>query len=276
MNCFRLYLSFLLGLVPPVIATSAELEKIWETEPVLKVPESVLYDEERQILFVSSIDGQEAWAKDTEGSIAKVALDGKIIDATWVEGLHAPKGLGLHKAILFVADVDRLVLIDVERGTITDTIDVIGAKRLNDVTITTDGIVYVSDSETGKIHEIKDGQASVLAEGFKSPNGVLAADGGVYVLSDEKLFLLTDRGRTVVAEGIKGHVDGVEKVGTDTFVVSDWNGAVYIVTKGHSPRKLLDTRDDKINAADIGYRADEKIVYVPTFRKNTVAAYRLK
>ena len=43
-------------------------------------------------------------------------------------------------------------------------------------------------------------------------------------------------------------------------------------TKEH----LLDTREQKINTADIGYDAEKRIVYVPTFWKNSVVAYRVK
>jgi hypothetical protein len=38
---------------------------------------------------------------------------------------------------------------------------------------------------------------------------------------------------------------------------------------------MLDTKGAESNTADIGYNAAEKIVYVPTFYKNKVAAYRL-
>jgi len=39
---------------------------------------------------------------------------------------------------------------------------------------------------------------------------------------------------------------------------------------------LLDTRAQKINAADIGYDKKKKVVYVPTFYKNNVVAYQLQ
>jgi hypothetical protein len=39
---------------------------------------------------------------------------------------------------------------------------------------------------------------------------------------------------------------------------------------------LLDTREQKVNSADIGYDAKNKIVYVPTFFRNSVVAYQLK
>jgi hypothetical protein len=48
----------------------------------------------------------------------------------------------------------------------------------------------------------------------------------------------------------------------------------YIDGKGNK-EVLLDTRDRKINSADIGYDAQKRILYVPTFFKNSVVAYKL-
>jgi hypothetical protein len=39
--------------------------------------------------------------------------------------------------------------------------------------------------------------------------------------------------------------------------------------------QLLDTREKKVNSADIGYDPVNQIVYVPTFFKNNVVAYKL-
>src|SRR5678816_3212480 len=74
--------------------------KLWETDTVLKVPESVLFDADNKILYVSNIDGTDGWAKDGKGSVAKVGMDGKIIAVEWVTGLNAPKGLGMYKGCL--------------------------------------------------------------------------------------------------------------------------------------------------------------------------------
>ena len=103
------------------------LVKLWETDTLLKVPESVLLDVDNKMLYASNIDGTDPWAKDGKGSIARVGLDGKIIDAEWVKGLHAPKGMGLYKNMLYVADFDKVVLIDVTKGAISRVIQVEGA-----------------------------------------------------------------------------------------------------------------------------------------------------
>ena len=108
------------------------LEKKWETDSTLKTPESVLFDAGNKTLYVSNIDGKGD-EKDGSGSIGKVSLDGKIIATDWVPGLNAPKGLALVKNILWVADLDELVTIDITKGQITNHIKIPGAIFLNDV-----------------------------------------------------------------------------------------------------------------------------------------------
>jgi len=67
--------------------------KKWETDTLLRTPESVLLDEGRNILYISNINGQPT-DKDGNGFISKVTLDGKIENLKWVEGFDAPKVLG--------------------------------------------------------------------------------------------------------------------------------------------------------------------------------------
>jgi DNA-binding beta-propeller fold protein YncE len=274
---FLLALAGAFSLTIPLHAQSRQLVKKWETPAALKTPESVLYDAGGRVLYVSNIDGKEPWAKDNTGSIGKVGLDGKVIAAEWVKGLQAPKGLGLHNGRLWVADIDRMVVIDVKRGTIAETIPIEGAQRLNDVTVDKSGTVYVSDMQGLKIHAIKDGKPSVFLEGgFKRPNGVLAHGDDFYVLDSGALIKFgKNKQRTTIVEGMDASTDGIEHVQGDEFIVSCWAGAVYQV-KGKEKHLLLDTRPQKLNTADIGYDAKNKVVYVPTFFANTVVAYELK
>jgi hypothetical protein len=204
-------------------------------------------------------------------------LDGKVIAADWVKGLQAPKGMGLHNGQLWVADIDRMVVIDVAKGSIAKTIPIEGAQRLNDVSIDKAGTVYVSDMQGLKILAIKNGKPSAFIEsGLKRPNGVLAHGDDVYVLDSGALLKFgKNKQRTTVVEGMDPSTDGIEHVQGDEFIVSCWAGAVYSV-KGGEKQQLLDTRPQKINSADIGYDAKSKLVYVPTFFGNSVVAYELK
>ncbi len=264
------------SIVTSLSAQTRQLVKKWETEATLKTPESVLYDAGGRVLYVANIDGKEPWTKDNAGSIAKVGLDGKVIAAEWVKGLQAPKGMALHNGKLWVADIDRMVVIDVAKGAIAETIPIEGSQRLNDVTLDKSGTIYVSDMQGLKIYAIKNGKPSVFLEGFKRPNGVLSHGDDFYVLDSGALIKFgKDKQRTTAVEGMDASTDGIEHVQGNEFIVSCWAGAVYHV-KGGEKHQLLDTREKKINSADIGYDAKNKIVYVPTFFVNTVVAYELK
>ncbi len=252
------------------------LEKIWQTDSTLKVPESVLYDAEAKVLYVANIDGSPS-EKDGNGSIAKVGLDGKIIDHEWITGLDAPKGMGLHKNLLYVANISEVAVIDIDKASIIQRIPVEGSAFLNDLTVDSEGIVHVSDSRSNKVHRIENGIASLYLEDIRNANGLLAVDRELYILSAGSLLRAdADMNLTTLAEGMDGSTDGIEMVKENEFIVSCWSGIVYYVKANGSKEVLLDTRDQGINSADIGYDAENRIIYVPTFFRNSVFAYRLK
>lgn len=257
-------------------AASHRLVMKWETEAQLKIPESVLYDAGRKVLYVSNIDG-EPWVNDGKGSIGKVGLDGRIIAVEWVTGLSAPKGLAMRGSRLYVADLTNLVVIDIEKGAIAERIAVPGSERLNDVTLGSDDTVYVSDTAKKRVYAIKDGKPAVYLESLKRPNGLLFHDGSLYLLDGEGLYRVgKDRSLKPLSDGMKGGVDGVENVTDDEFIVSCWHGTIHYVNADGMREVLLDTHEQKINSADIGYDSKQRIVYVPTFFKNTIVAYELK
>ncbi len=253
-----------------------QLVKMWETDSLLKVPESVFYDKGSNLLYVSNIDGQ-AGEKDGKGSIGKVALDGKIIEVDWVSGLNAPKGMGLYQGNLYVADLTEVVVINTKSGKITSRIPVEGAVFLNDITIDKGGIIFVSDSRKGRVHRIENGKVSTYLDSLKGPNGLLAHGNDFYVLDAGTMYKVEkNKQLTKITEGMDGGTDGIENVKGNDFLVSCWSGVLYYVSADGTRQKLLDTREQKINTADIGYDSQKKIVYVPTFFKNSVIAYELK
>jgi hypothetical protein len=258
-------------------AQEHQLVKKWETDTLLKVPESALYDAADKLLYVSNIDGQP-WEKDGKGSVGKVGLDGKIIQVDWVKGLEAPKGLGLYKNKLYVADVDKVAVIDTKKAAIVQTIPVEGAQGLNDITVDPkNGVVYVSDSKMKKIHRIENGQVTTLLDNLKGPNGVLIYGDDLYILDAGGLYKVEkDKSLTKLADGMEGNTDGVEHVAGKDFIVSCWQGSIWYVKGDGTKQNLLDTRAQSINTADIGYDAKNRILYVPTFFKNKIVAYELK
>lgn len=264
-----------------VVNAQHQLVKLWETDSILKVPESVLYDEQNKVLYVSNIDGQQPWGEDGKGSIGKVGLDGKVIAAEWVTGLNAPKGMGLYKGKLYVADLSEIVVIDIEKGAITERLP-LNATGLNDISISSSGVLYVTDMLMRNLHMVPLSSPAlneVIADSnqLKSPNGVLVYNNELYILDAGTLIKRESKGSfTKLADGMEGGTDGVEHVTNNEFLVSTWSGVVYYVKADGSKEVLIDGRAQKINSADIGYDAKHRIVYVPTFWKNTVVAYELK
>lgn len=257
------------------IAQNAQLTKLWETDSTLKVPESVLYSPEDKILYVSSIDGKSN-EKDLKGSISKISLDGKQID-NWAINLSAPKGMGIHKENLYVADLDEVVVIDIKSGKPVQRIPIAAAIFLNDLAIDQAGVIYVSDSRTGKIHRIQDGAVTTYLENQIGVNGLLTSDDNLYFAAKGTLWK-ADKNKTLtkITDGMDESTDGIIQTNKNDFLVSCWNGIIYQVKSDGSKHTLLDTRSQKSNTADIGYDPDKNILYVPTFLKNRVVAYQVK
>ena len=73
----------------------------------------------------------------------------------------------------------------------------------------------------------------------------------------------------------KGGIDGLKKIRKGTYIVSDWKGKTQLISKNKHPIVLLDTTNKKINAADLEYIPDKRLIIIPTFFDNRVVAYKL-
>lgn len=261
----------------PVAVT---LTQVWETDTTLATPESVIFDEKNNIFYVSCIGAVPPTAKDGDGYIAKMDTDGKITDAKWVTGLDAPKGLALVGNILYVADITHVVMIDITTGKITGKKEVAGAVMLNDMDAAPDGTVYFTDSGTNKVYSLKgDDMVEMFTNGdqLKKPNGVFVDGNNLMIAGmDSGNFVeysLTDKKAVTKVDSLFGG-DGVEKYRDDYFV-SNWNGEVYHLTADWKKTKLIDTKEQKLNAADIEIVESKNLLLVPTFFGNKVVAYKI-
>lgn len=260
-----------------VQAQQHQLVKLWESDSVFKVPESVLFDRANNVLYVTNIDGAGPWDQDGKGSVGKMSPDGRIINAEWVSGFNAPKGMGLYNGKLYVADLSNLVIVDIASGKIDKQIAIPDALGLNDVTIDPAGVIYVSDSRSKKVFRVENEKTTVYADNLKGPNGVLSHDGKLYLLDAGAMFTVNaDRSLAGITEALGAGTDGIEHIGNNSFIVSLWGGKIWYVHADGTKELLLDTSQEKKNTADIGIDVEKKIIYVPTFWKNTVVAYEVK
>jgi hypothetical protein len=271
----KIFFAFTFVVSLQAAAQTHRLEKLWQTDTIVAIPESVLPDSKNNILYISLIDGAP-WSADGKGGVGKLSPDGKNYDPAWITGLHAPKGMGIAGNKLYVADMGEVVVIDMAKGTIARKLAIEGATGLNDITVTGKGIIYVSDSRTGKIWKLENEKAELYLDTLNGLNGLKAIGDDLYIGAG-KNFMKADKNRTLtkVAELSQG-IDGIEPVGNGDFILTAWTGYIFYVTATGTVETLLDTHLEKKNTADIGFDARKRIVYVPTFNAKTVVAYQLK
>lgn len=269
----KLLYSLLFFVAINMTAQEHKLEKIWETDSVIAVPESVL--PAKDILYVSLIDGA-GWTADGKGGVGKLTRDGKIIDTVWITGLSAPKGMGIVGNRLYVADMVEVVIIDIEKGKIEKKVKIDSAKGLNDITVTDKGVVYVSDTRGNRIWRLQNDIAELWLDSVMNVNGLKAVGDDLYI-GWGKSFVKANAQKqlTKIAEVLQ-QIDGIEPIGNGDFILTAWAGYIWYAHSDGRVETLLETYQQKKNTADIGYDPNKKIIYVPTFNAKTVAAYNVK
>jgi len=256
---------------------SPKLEKMWSTTDGLNVPESSCYNSKEKTIYVSNIVGMHN-IKDGVGYISRLNVKGELLQKEWVIGLNAPKGICCTKKSLFVTDIDRVVEISLRTGQIKKSYQNSKSISLNDATVAADGRVYISDSGGDCIFRVGKDSLEVFlqSEQLNRMNGILAVDKLLYLGSKNNMITINQKSKaiTVVAEGV-GYLDGIVMVGKNKFITSDFKGIVQFIEPGKVAELLLKTTDVPINAADLGYIPEKKLLLVPTFNDNKVNAYKV-
>lgn len=251
----------------------------WSIQTAYPLPESVYFNPHMGLLIVSHVNGGGPLAKDGDGCLSLYSVEGKLISKQWITGLNAPKGSRANGNILWVSDIDRMVCIDTAQGKIINTVNIPGSKFLNDVAITDDGIVYVSDMMDDKIYKIKDGKAALFVE-VGRPNGVLL-DGerllvaGRHPIQKEVGCVLAvdlkTKAITPVCKMPTHTLDGFESDGKGGFFISDWDaGQVHHVDPNRKVQTILTTGK---GSADIGFNPLNKQLLVPMMVNQRIDAY---
>ncbi|MBA4241426.1 MAG: hypothetical protein C0448_11925 [Sphingobacteriaceae bacterium] len=145
-------------------------------------------------------------AKDGDGKIFKLDLKGKIIDSTFSkETLNAPKGITISNGVLFVADIDRLVALDIKTGKklyeipFTD-----GVSFLNDITIVDKTTLYISATDKSKIYKVN--LTTKIYSELTTDKSIFGTNGLFFDKNSNRLYV-NGMGSDNKANGIVGYVD---------------------------------------------------------------------
>jgi sugar lactone lactonase YvrE len=257
------------------------LKKLWETVGRFNIPESVVYDDKRGVLYVSNYDAYNPSRDEARQFISRVSLDGETIDLEWVGGLKNPTGMAIFKGSLFVVERAGVARIDPDSRAVVERYPIPGAMLLNDIAVDQAGRLYVSDSRKDVILRSSDGKFDEWLKGgqVSRPNGVHVHRGELLVGNNGdgsiKAVDLESGEIRVAARLGPGLIDGIKTDGKGNLIVSHWEGRVYRVTHAGETTKLLDSTVPGRNSADFEYLTSEGLIIIPTFLDNGVVAYSL-
>ena len=258
-------------------------------------PESVLYDAEQDVYFVSNINGSPL-AADDNGYISRVNAETLQVDSKWLDGskqdveLNAPKGMAIVGDDLWVSDITVVRKFDRRTGQPRGSaVSVPGATFLND--LATDGTnVYVSDSGmkagasgfdptgTDAVWTVSGSAPKKYASGkdLNRPNGLAVVNGQVWVVSfgANELFQIDNAKKGPVTQLPKGSLDGLVALADGSVLVSSWEGkAVYRGNPGATFQPVIENVD---SPADFGLDTKRNRLLVPHFMENRVSLHPLQ
>jgi sugar lactone lactonase YvrE len=275
-----------------VLAPTATSPMTIDVTDGLAGPETVVWDPDQDVYFVSNINGDAAW-DDDNGYITKLSPSGEILDRFFIDGkqpdvtLHAPRGMVLGGDTLYVADNHAVRLFDRHTGKPTGTWEVPGSVFLNDLAIDDKGRVLVT--ETGiviepegpvtkrpfAIYRFENGQPQEIASGdaLHGPNGIENTPEGMTVIEfmgdEHGVFRLGDNGeKTLIATLPYGELDGLARTPDGSLLVTSWEGnCIYQVTPGALPRVAVEHLG---TAAGIAYDSSRNRILIPLLTSNEV------
>ena len=253
--------------------------------PALKLsgfshPESVVMDEERNVIYVSNIGKKEPG----DGFISKLSPEGGILDIEWITGLNDPKGLLVQNDRLYVTDNKDLVEMDLLQGKITRRTAVEGAEFLNDIAVDASGNLYISDTgkssifilePSGKIREW------INSEQLEKPNGLLVDGDDILVAAwgadGSGNVLKVNRGTREISKISKsgiGNLDGIQRAGKKGFYISDWaSGKIYSIDLDGNLEEIFTSAK---SAGDILFLREAGKLVLPMNHQNEIWWYKLE
>jgi sugar lactone lactonase YvrE len=272
-----------------------KLKIAFETMEGIMHPESVLYSHEHKTIFVTNIASGNPMEKEKKGHLSKLASNGKVLAAKWITGFKAPKGMAIFGDFLYIADVDRLVVVKISGNKIHHTFPVKGAQFLNDVTVDQNGIVYFSDMFDPKIYKLEKNKITTFASGtnFPNPNGLKMINNAHLLVGfwgwgvDQKTFGTKTPGALLAIDlkkpeanveslsqsECRGNLDGVDTDNKGNVWVSDWvSGDVWKVQKNGKSSKMFNFGQ---GTADISIAKELGLLLIPQMNKNKIIAVKI-
>jgi len=255
-------------------------------------PESMIVN--KNDLYVSNVGKElKPTLKDGDGFISKLSLDGTIRNLHFIDGLDAPKGMGLIGNTLYITDIDTLRGFDLHTKKEVFSLVFKGVNFLNDITIKDSNTLFIGASDVGAIYEVNiSNKTYEKLMDFTTANGLFYEDGILYAAelgsSPKSMFdgkgklykIDLENNNELIKLGLfEGVLDGVHKLG-DKVYVSDWvnfekSGIIRVYdlkTKKESVLKL----ESFMGAADFWIDEKSNKLYLPQMIGGKVSIIELE
>ena len=241
-----LALSASLAIGPLCLGTEASAQGLKvvsdHTATGFKFPESVVYDPQAKVLYVSEFGSELKPAeKDGKGRISKVALDGKILEERFLptgnDVLNKPKGIWVEGNRLWVTDIDAVWAFDLKTRH-GRKLELPGIQFANDLAVKGDAL-FVSDNRSDQLYRVEpadflDKAAPKVTRVFSgksvNPNGLWPAKDGSLLMVG---FKSPEQPRGIYALGADGEIktlakdlgalDGLYQMDDGSLLATDWN-----------------------------------------------------
>ncbi|PWL39831.1 hypothetical protein DKG77_03105 [Flagellimonas aquimarina] len=236
----------------------------WLRKEGLMNVESVVLDKANKVMYASN---GKKYRTGSDGFISKISENGELLELHWISELNRPTGMAIKDSILYVADVDRLVKININStkmvGTFQEPIENSG---LNDVGITEKGEVFVTGSFVHSVFKLKDDKLELWAhdeEKLAWANGLIAHEEGLTVAG---LHIKTiDYGTGAILPFELGSTmkdfDGLTEDGTGGFFVTTVeNSGLYYINNQKEVTQLI---GEEAYCGDLAFDSSSNTLYVP-------------
>ena len=255
-------------------------------------PESTIVN--KNDLYISNVGKElKPTLKDNDGFISKLDINGNIKELHFIDGLNAPKGMGIVGNTLFVADIDTLRGFDLSTKKEVFNVVFEGVNFLNDITVKDSNTLFIGASDTSAIYEVNISNKSYKKlMDFTVTNGLFYEDGILYTAQlgsttqnmfdgKGKLYKidLKDNNKLTQLGTFEGVLDGVHKVGNKVYV-SDWGnakktGIIRVYDLETKKESVLET-ELFMGAADFWIDEKSKKIFMPQMIGGKVTIFDLK
>jgi sugar lactone lactonase YvrE len=264
-----------------VIFRAPDVAELWQASAGLRVPESALWDPDREVAYVSSFDAFAFGRGEGGQHLTRIAADGAVLDEVWIDGLTHPSGLAWRGNRVLAVERRGVAEVDPSTPEVVSRTAIPGGQLLNDIAVSEDGTVFVSDSRAGVVFRIASDSTVErwLELGSEKPNGLLFEKGRLLVALNPTHRIVSVDPNTRATQHLAmlppGILDGLEPLGNGGLLVSLNEGKLFQVDPNGAVVKLYDSSNIDRLCADIEVVPERSLVLVPTYLDGKVMALRI-